>query len=127
MAIAHARPLDVISIRPLGPDLVATPSTSLVKTRRLQLLHQVLLAHQEQPRHHVDDESTIQCLEGVLEVVTDGVTQRLQGGDMLLVPAKTPHSLRARTDCAVLVTLLLRDGDAAAQGAGRRAVSTSPP
>jgi len=69
MALPHAAPLDIINVSPLGEHLREAVSTSLIKTRRMQLLHMVL-------------------------------------------PAQESHSLRARTDCAVLVTLLLRDGDA---------------
>ena len=73
MALPHARPLDVIAVRPLGAALAEAVSTSLLKTDRLQLLH-------------------------------------------LVLPAQQRHSLRARSDCAVLMTLLLRHGDAGDHG-----------
>lgn len=121
MALPHAEPMDVINVAPLGDQLQGTVSTSLLKTSRLQLLHLVLAAHQDQPEHHVDDECTIQCLEGDVEVVTPGGTRRLRAGQLIVLPAGQRHSLRARTDCAVLVTLLLDKGDAAhGGGAGAR-------
>lgn len=112
MALPHAQPLDVIDVSPLGDKLKGSVSTSLIKTGRLQLLHLVLPAHQDQPQHHVDEESTVHCLEGTVEVVTGNGTLRLNAGQLTLLPAKQRHALRARTDCAVLVTLVLRDGDA---------------
>ena len=112
MALPHARPLDVIAIGPLGPALADAPSTSLIKTDRLQLLHRVLPARRDQPEHHVDDECTIHCLEGDVEVRMPGGTRRLGPGQLVLLPAGQRHSLSARVDSAVLVTLLLRDGDA---------------
>ena len=121
MALPHAQPLDVINVAPLGDQLQGTVSTSLLKTDRLQLLHLVLAAHQDQPPHHVDQECVIHCLEGDVEVVMPGGTRRLQAGNLVVLPAKAEHALRARTDCAVLVTLLLRGGDAGnAGGAGAR-------
>jgi len=112
MALPHAQPMDIISVRPLGSALRDSVSTSLLKTDRLQLLHLVLPAHQDQPEHHVDDECTIHCLEGDVEVVTPGGTLHLGPGSLVVLPAKQKHSLRARTDAAVLVTLLLHGGDA---------------
>ncbi len=121
MALPHAAPLDIINVGPLGDQLGRAVSTSLIKTSRLQLLHLVLRAHQDQPPHHVDDECTVHCLEGDVEVVTGAGVRRLKPGHVLVLPAGQEHSLRARTDCAVLVTLLLRDGDAGdAGGAGVR-------
>jgi quercetin dioxygenase-like cupin family protein len=124
MALPHARLLDIINVAPLGDKLKEAVSTSLIKTDRVQLLHMVLPAHKDQPFHHVDDECTIHCLEGVVEVVMGVGTKQLKAGNVIVLPAKESHSLRARTDCAVLVTLLLREGDAGNQGgAGARTLS----
>ena len=112
MALPHAKPLDVIGIGPLGPAVADAVSTSLLKTGRLQLLHLVLPARRDQPQHHVDDECTIQCLEGDVEVRMPGGTRRLGPGQLIVLPAGQPHALAARVASAVLVTLLLRDGDA---------------
>lgn len=121
MALPHAQLLDIINVSPLGPRLQQAVSTSLIKTDRIQLLHLVLPAHQDQPEHHVDDECCVQCLEGTVEVVMPGGVRQLDAGNAVVLPARQRHSLRARTDCAVLVTLLLRKGDAgSAGGAGAR-------
>jgi len=97
MALPHARPLDVIAVRPLGAALAEAVSTSLLKTDRLQLLHLVLPAHKDQPEHHVDDECTIHCLEGDVEVVMPGGSRRLGPGELVVLPAQQRHSLRARS------------------------------
>jgi quercetin dioxygenase-like cupin family protein len=116
MALPHAQPLDVISVRPLGPDLGNAVSTSLLKTDRLQLLHLVLPARQDQPPHHVEDECTIHCLEGDVEVVMAGGNRRLGPGQLVVLPGGQQHSLSARSNSAVLMTLLLRNGDAGDRG-----------
>jgi len=121
MALPHAQPLDVINVGTPGSGLPNTVSTSLLKTDRIQLLHLVLAAHQDQPPRHVDDECTIHCIEGEMEVVMPGGTRHLRPGNLVVLPAKQEHSLRARSDCAVLVTLLLHGGDAGdGGGAGAR-------
>lgn len=121
MALPHAQHLDVIDVAPLGEALRDAVSTSLIKTERLQLLHLVLPRHHDMPAHQVDDECTLHCLEGEVEVVTGGGVRRLRPGNLVVLPAQQPHSLRARTECAVLVTLMLYRGDAGdAGGSGHR-------
>ena len=121
MALPHAKHLDVINVGPMGEKLHGQVSTSLIKTDRIQLLHMVLAPHQDQPQHHVDDECTIHCLEGEVELVMGSGVKRLRAGNVVVLPAKEQHALRARVESAVLVTLLLRGGDAGAQGgAGNR-------
>lgn len=130
MALPHANPMDVINVGPFGKELDGQVSTSLIKTERMQLLHMVLAPHQDVPQHHVDDECTIHCLEGLVEVVTGAGVHQLRGGNVILLPAKERHSLRARDQVsAVLVTLILRDGDAGAQGGTghRRALDKHSP
>jgi quercetin dioxygenase-like cupin family protein len=112
MALPHAKLLDVVSVRPLGDALSGAVSTSLIKTERIQLLHMVLAAHRDVPEHRVDDECTLHCLEGEIEVVMGSDTRRLRAGELVVLPALQPHALRARTDSALLVTLILRQGDA---------------
>ena len=112
MALPHAQLMDIINVAPLGDKLRESKSTSLIKTDRIQLLHMVLPEHLDQPQHHVDDECTIHCLEGDVEVVTGNGVMRLRPGQLVMLPARQQHGLRARADSAVLVTLLLNKGDA---------------
>jgi quercetin dioxygenase-like cupin family protein len=116
MALPHAKHLDVINVAPLGDQLQGTVSTSLIKTERIQLLHMVLAAHQEQPMHHVDDECTIHCLEGAVDVVMGAGVRQLRPGNVIVLPPRQQHALKARAESAVLVTLLLHGGDAGNQG-----------
>lgn len=116
MALPHAQPLDVINVAPLGDQLHGQVSTSLIKTDRIQLLHIVMAPHQEQPMHHVDDECSIHCLEGLVDVVMGAGVRQLRPGNVIVLPAKQQHALKARQESAVLVTLLLHAGDAGSQG-----------
>jgi quercetin dioxygenase-like cupin family protein len=116
MALPHASHLDVINVAPLGEALHGTVSTSLIKTDRIQLLHLVLAPHQDQPQHHVDDECTIHCLEGEVELVTGAGVRKLRPGNVVVLAAKQQHALRARSEAAVLVTILLNKGDAGNTG-----------
>ena len=116
MALPHAQLLDVINVAPLGDKLRDAVSTSLIKTDEIQLLHMVLPAHHNQPQHHVDHACTLHSLEGDVEVVMGSASRRLRAGNVIVLPAKQRHALRAREDSAVLVTLILDNGDAGQQG-----------
>ncbi|HZW75627.1 MAG TPA: hypothetical protein VFF43_18920, partial [Caldimonas sp.] len=56
-------------------------------------------------QHHVDDECTIQCLEGDLEVLMPGGVRRLGPSQIVVLPAGQPYSLSARVESALLMTL----------------------
>jgi quercetin dioxygenase-like cupin family protein len=128
MALPHAELLEVINVSPLGPNLKEAVSTSLIKTDRLQLLHLVLPAHKDMPEHHVDQQCTIHCLEGTVEVVWPGGMRQLREGNIVVLPGRERHALRARTDCAVLLTLVLDRGDAAnGGGSGARTLQPAKP
>ena len=108
MALDHAQPLDVISVRPLAAQLPEVKTHSLLKTDKLQLMRLVLAAGQTVPEHHVSGEITIQCLEGEVLVSTSRRACPLAAGDLMALPAQEPHALQANTDASLLVTILLR-------------------
>ena len=51
MAIPHAKPGEVVDIRPLGAELQDTQTTTLVKTDRVEVIRLVLPAGKEIKRH----------------------------------------------------------------------------
>lgn len=106
MALVHAQPLDVISVRPLAARITETKTHSLLKTDQMQMMRLVLIAGQTVPEHQVAGEMTLLCLEGRVLVSTPGRQCRLAEGDLVLLPAHEPHALEAQTDCSLLVTLL---------------------
>jgi quercetin dioxygenase-like cupin family protein len=107
MALVHAQPLDVISVRPLAAQIGEARTHSLLKTDRMQLMRLVLAAGQTVPEHQVAGEMTMLCLEGQVRVNTPGRQCNLAQGDMMLLPAHEAHALEAQADSSLLVTLLL--------------------
>ena len=108
MSLHHARPGELIDIRPLGPALRDTPSKALVRSDQIEVLRLSLVAGETLPSHEIAASAiTVQCLEGVVEVTAYGVTQPMEAGTLLFLAAGVPHSLRAITDTSVLVTLFL--------------------
>ena len=107
MALAHAQPLDVIDLRPLGPALRDGLTTSLLKTPTLQLMRLVLAAGQGLPEHSVAGAITVHCLEGEAEVITPTRTCHLLAGHLVMLDGKEPHAVKAVSDASLLVTVLL--------------------
>ena len=107
MALAHAQPLDVIDVRPLGPALGAAVTTSLLKTPSLQLMRLVLAAGQGLPEHSVAGAITVHCLEGQASVSTPTRTCHLLAGHLVVLDGSERHDVKAVTDTSLLVTVLL--------------------
>ena len=107
MAIKHAESGEVIDIRPLGASLNDHTTRALAKTDHLELIRMVLPAGKEIREHKAPREITVQCIEGAIEFNCHGATQRLEGGQMLFLNPREPHSVKAVEDSAVLVTMVL--------------------
>ena len=107
MALPHARPLDVVDVRPLGAALDAQVSNSLLKSSSLQLMRVVLRRGESLPEHHVPGEITVHCLEGEALLSTPSRELALAAGQLVLLPGGEPHALRALSDTSLLVTLHL--------------------
>ena len=107
MAVAHANSGEVIDIRPLGPALAQSRTTTLVKTKTLELIRLVIPSGKEIAEHQAPGEITVQCLEGRVAFTTGGKTRNLDAGEMLFLSSKEPHSLRGLEDASVLLTILL--------------------
>ena len=107
MALIHAQPFDVISLKPLAGKLREVKTHSLLKTRQLQLMRVVMAAGQSMPEHHVAGEITVQCLEGNVLISTPGRSCVLAAGELTVLPAQVPHGLKALADSSLLVTVLL--------------------
>lgn len=95
---------EVIDTRPRGPLSSEKLSTTLARTESFQVVRLVLTEGKEIPTHQARGEITVHCLEGRIAFTVDGVTHDVKAGQLLVVAAGKPHSLRALEDAIVLVT-----------------------
>ena len=107
MAIAHARPGQLIDLQPLGASLGSAVSHALMKSRDLELMRLVLPYGKSLPPHRVPGEVTVLCLEGRLEVKVDEQRHELTAGQLVLFAGDALHSLLALEDASALVTVVL--------------------
>lgn len=106
MALHHAEPGEIISVRPLGEKLGDSKSTTLLRSEHLQVFRVILCKDEVFSDHAVPGEITVQCLEGLIEFhIGDDNVQQLAAGDLLYLNGEQPHALKALEDASVLVTI----------------------
>lgn len=108
MALTHANYGQLIDLKPLADGSTDSPSTSLIKTEQMQLMHVVLHAGQKLPEHKVAGEISIQCLAGRVRLSMPGIAMPLAAGQLIVLRGGELHAVEAEQDACLLVTLLLR-------------------
>ena len=56
--------------------------------------------------HTAPFDALVQVVEGEAEIVISGHPRRLQGGEMILMPAGQPHALKALTRFKMILTMI---------------------
>ena len=107
MAIPHARSGQVIDVRPLGLSLTGERTVALFKTDDLEVMRLVLTAGKSLPPHKVAGETTIQCIEGKIDVTLDGQSRILEAGQLIYLARDVIHGVVAIENASVLVTIAL--------------------
>ena len=93
MAVPHAKPGEPISVRPLGPALAQAQTTTLIKTKPLEVIRLVVPRGKEIPTHSTRGAITVHCLEGQVDFTIDGEARELGAGHLLYLEANQPHSV----------------------------------
>ena len=106
MAITHAKPAEVVDVRPLGRALKDTKTTTLIKTDALEVLRLVVPEGKGIGMRQVPGEVTVQCLEGLVALKTDKM-HVLEIGELLYLEGGESHSVHGIEDASLLVTILL--------------------
>jgi quercetin dioxygenase-like cupin family protein len=110
MALNHAEPGEPIDIAPLGEALERSASHAILKTGSLELIRLVLRQGASLPPHSVAAEITLLCIEGAVAVEAGGRSCELRAHQMIMLPARQEHAVRALEDSSVLLTILLPAG-----------------
>jgi quercetin dioxygenase-like cupin family protein len=56
--------------------------------------------------HTAPFDALVQVLEGEVEITIARKLQRVQGGEMLFLPARQPHALKALQRCKMILTMI---------------------
>jgi quercetin dioxygenase-like cupin family protein len=107
MAIPHARPGEVVDVRPLGSALASTQTATLLRADQVEVIRLVVPSGKEIAEHKAKGEIVVQCLEGKVAFTTFGKTQNLEAGRLLYLPTGEPHSVKGIENASLLLTILL--------------------
>ena len=107
MAIPHAKPGEVVDVRPLGSALASAQTKTLVRADQVEVIRLVVPAGKEIEEHKAKGEIVVQCLEGRVAFTAFGKAQNLESGKLLYLPTGEPHSGQGSEDASLLVTVLL--------------------
>lgn len=107
MAIPHAKPGEIIDVRPLELGLAGAKTGTLIKTTSVEVVRMVMPAGKVISDHKAPGEIIVQCIEGKIAFTAMGKTEELAAGQMLYLTAREPHSVRAIEDSSFLLTILL--------------------
>jgi quercetin dioxygenase-like cupin family protein len=108
MSISHAASGELIEILPLDENLSEATSNILVRADHLEVFRYVLTAGQLTPEHTAAGASTIQCLEGLVEIEAHGRKQTMRAGSLVYLSDAEPHTVKAIENSSLLVTILLK-------------------
>ena len=107
MAISHLTSGEPIRLMPFGKTVNGERSVALFKSQELEVIRLVLTAGKSFPSHSVPGEITIQCLEGSMEVTSNGEVKTLSANQLMFLAGGVDHGLLALTDASALLTIVL--------------------
>ena len=107
MAIPHAKPGEVVDVRPLGSSLASSQTATLFRAEQVEVIRLVVPAGKEIAVHKAKGEIVVQCLEGKVAFTAFGKTQNLEAGQLLYLPTGEPHTVKGIENASLLLTILL--------------------
>jgi quercetin dioxygenase-like cupin family protein len=107
MSIHHSRPGEIVDVSALGPLLPSTTSHALFKSADLEVIRSVMRAGETMPSHAVAGESTVQCIEGKVQLTCATGVQELSRGQLVYLGRQETHTIFCSEDASLLRTICL--------------------
>ena len=107
MAILHAKPGEIVDVRPLGSALALELTRTLIHAEQVEVIRLVVPAGKLIEEHKAKGEIVVQCLEGKVAFTASGKTHDLEAGKLLYLPMGEPHSVKGIENASLLLTILL--------------------
>lgn len=108
MALHHAKPGEIVNLRPIGPDFGRAKTAAIIKTDHFETIRLIVRAGCEIPKHKVAGEITLHCLEGHIELGLDPSPITLTANEWIYLEGDAPHSIEAIEDSSLLLTIFLQ-------------------
>jgi quercetin dioxygenase-like cupin family protein len=107
MAIPHAKPGEVVDVRPLASALASAQTKTLLRAEQVEVIRLVVPVGKQIDEHKAKGEIVVQCLEGRVAFTAFGKTHNLEAGKLLYLPTGEPHSVKGIENASLLLTVLL--------------------
>jgi quercetin dioxygenase-like cupin family protein len=107
MALPHAKPGEIVDLRPIGPDLKEAQTAAIIKGNHFEAIRLIVHAGHEIPQHKVSGEITLHCLEGHVELSVAQAPIALRANQWIYLERDAPHSIKAIEDSSLLLTIFL--------------------
>jgi quercetin dioxygenase-like cupin family protein len=109
VALEHARPGEIVDLRPLGGRLKDTRTAAIVKSEHFEVVRMIVLAGTEIPPHKVAGNIMLHCLEGAISLGLADSSIVLKAGEWVYLTGGEIHALKGIDDSSLLLTILLGD------------------
>jgi quercetin dioxygenase-like cupin family protein len=106
MALKHAKPGEVVDLRPLGDKLKSAKTAAIIKEKSFEAVRLVVPAGREIPPHQVSGNITLHCLEGRLSLGLKDSEIELNAGDWIYLDGGEAHSVKGIEDSSLLLMIL---------------------
>lgn len=106
MALRHAKPGEIVDLRPMGPEIKNAKSKAIIKADQFEAIRLIVHAGAEIPQHQVSGDITLHCLEGRVELRLETSAIVLETDQWVYLDGGTPHSVEAIEDSSLLLTIL---------------------
>ncbi|MEQ8289554.1 MAG: cupin domain-containing protein [Gammaproteobacteria bacterium] len=106
MATHHASAGEVVDLDRWTTDLTVDQTKVIVKTEKFELARLVLPKNKQIPSHKVEGPIIVHCTRGEIEFLIDGIPLLLKSNQLLHLKPGEPHSLKAKADSVILLTIL---------------------
>ena len=110
MSLHHIRPGEIVDVQPLGSLLAGSQSHALFKSADLEVIRSILRAGETMPPHAVAGESTVQCIEGRVQLTCAAGARELSAGQLAYLGRQENHAILCYEDASLLLTICLRAG-----------------
>ncbi|SMO90526.1 cupin domain-containing protein [Fodinibius sediminis] len=109
MSSGHVEAGEVINLNTLKDGMPGKTTFALVKTDDMEVIRMVLPRGRDIMEHSVEGELSVQCLKGHVIFQVEDEARTLAENDWLYLDHNQPHSIHAREDSILLVTILFKD------------------
>lgn len=109
MALQHAKPREIVDLRPLGDKLKNVKTAAIVKSERFEAIRLIILADTEIAPHKVPGNIMLHCLEGRVSLGLPDSAIVLNADEWVYLAAGEMHSVRGIEDSSLLLTILFED------------------